>query len=356
MSLMFIESVDFLLSNHRTRKCATNELLTLKTYLLIYKIDKRSYYKEIVLKLKFITTMLFVLSTLPFASANASGYTETKYPIVLVHGLFGFDTLAGVDYFYGIPHSLTKDGATVYVAQVSATNSSEARGEQLLAQVETLLAATGAEKVNLIGHSHGGPTTRYVASIRPDLVASVTSIGGVNKGSKVADIVRNTVPEGSISEGVAVKLAEGIVTLINLLSGGSDLDQDPLASLAALTTEGSLEFNQYYPEGIPTSACGDGDLLASNGVYYYSWTGSSNFTNLFDPTDGAMVVLGLAFDGPNDGLVDACSTHLGKVIRDDYKMNHLDEINGLLGIHHLFETDPVTLYRQHANRLKLQGL
>ncbi|WP_197057872.1 lipase family alpha/beta hydrolase [Vibrio variabilis] len=288
--------------------------------------------------------------------AHASGYTETKYPIVLVHGLFGFDSLAGVDYFYGIPQSLTKDGATVYVAQVSATHSSEARGEQLLNQVETLLAATGAQKVNLIGHSHGGPTARYVASIRPDLVASVTSVGGVHKGSKVADIVRGTVPEGSISEGVAVKLAQGLVTLINLLSGGSDLEQDPLASLDALTTEGSLTFNRYYPEGIPSTECGNGDLLASNGVYYYSWTGSANFTNVFDPTDGAMMVLGLAFDGPNDGLVASCSTHLGKVIRDDYKMNHLDEINGLLGIHHLFETDPVTLYRQHANRLKQQGL
>lgn len=288
--------------------------------------------------------------------AHASGYTETKYPIVLVHGLFGFDSLAGVDYFYGIPQSLTKDGATVYVAQVSATHSSEARGEQLLNQVETLLAATGAQKVNLIGHSHGGPTARYVASIRPDLVASVTSVGGVHKGSKVADIVRGTVPEGSISEGVAVKLAHGLVTLINLLSGGSDLEQDPLASLDALTTEGSLTFNRYYPEGIPSTECGNGDLLASNGVYYYSWTGAANFTNVFDPTDGAMMVLGLAFDGPNDGLVATCSTHLGKVIRDDYKMNHLDEINGLLGIHHLFETDPVTLYRQHANRLKQQGL
>ncbi|WP_411977480.1 esterase/lipase family protein [Vibrio sp. Vb2960] len=301
--------------------------------------------------------MLFTLVTVPITSVYAAtGYTQTKYPIVLVHGLFGFDTLAGVDYFFGIPHSLTKDGAKVYVAQVSATNSSEVRGEQLLAQVETLLAATGAEKVNLIGHSHGGPTTRYVASVRPDLVASVTSIGGVNKGSKVADLVRGTVSEGSGSEQLAVKLAQGLTTLINLLSGGSDLDQDPLASLAALTTEGSSAFNQHYPEGVPTSECGNGDLLASNGVYYYSWTGSSTFTNVFDPTDAAMMVLGLAFDGPNDGLVGACSTHLGKVIRDDYQMNHLDEINGLLGIHHLFETDPVTLYRQHANRLKLQGL
>ena len=172
----------------------------------------------------------------------------------------------------------------------------------------------------------------------------------------MADIIRNNIREGSTSEDIAVKLAEGLVTLINLLSGGADLAQDPLASLGSLTTEGALKFNQFYPEGLPTSACGEGDLLAENGVHYYSWTGSSTFTNLFDPTSSAMLILGLAFDSPNDGLVDACSTHLGKVIRDDYKMNHLDEINGLLGIHHLFETDPLTLYRQHANRLKLQGL
>lgn len=289
-------------------------------------------------------------------TAHATGYTQTQHPIVLVHGLFGFDTLAGIDYFYGVPHALTRDGATVYVAQVSASNNTEIRGEQLLQQVETLIAATGATKVNLIGHSHGGPTARYVASVRPDLVASVTSIGGVNKGSKVADLVRGTVPEGSGVEELAVKVAGGLTTLINLLSGGSDLEQDPLASLEALTTEGSLAFNQHHPYGIPTSSCGNGDLVASNGVFYYSWTGSSTFTNLLDPTDAAMVILGLAFDEPNDGLVDACSTHLGKVVRDDYKMNHLDEINGMLGIHHLFETDPVTLYRQHANRLKLQGL
>lgn len=128
-----------------------------------------------------------------------------------------------------------------------------------------------------------------------------------------------------------------------------------MASLDALTTEGSLAFNQNYPEGIPATACGEGDYEV-NGVRYYSWTGASTFTNALDPTDAAMTVLGLAFDGPNDGLVGACSAHLGQVIRDDYAMNHLDEINGLLGIHHLFETDPVTLYRQHANRLKLQGL
>ncbi|UTM60061.1 triacylglycerol lipase [Photobacterium sp. CCB-ST2H9] len=311
---------------------------------------------------QFITLLIFCMASFTSQASTSTsgvsqkGYTATKYPIVLVHGLFGFDSIAGIDYFYGIPHALNKDGAKVFVAQISATNSTELRGEQLLAQVEDVLAITGAEKVNLIGHSHGGPTARYVASVAPEMVASVTSIGGVNKGSRIADIVRGAVPEGSIPEGIAVKLAEGLVSMINLLSGGSDLPQDPLASLAALTTEGSLAFNQKYPEGIPESDCGEGDYVAANGVYYYSWTGTSNFTNALDPIDAAMTILGLGFNNPNDGLVGQCSTHLGKVIRNDYKMNHLDEINGLLGITHLFETAPTTLYRQHANRLQLQGL
>nr|WP_155274554.1 triacylglycerol lipase [Vibrio nigripulchritudo] len=300
-------------------------------------------------------------STFTWAGASAggatqTGYTQTHYPIVLVHGLFGFDKLAGVDYFFGVPQALTRSGASVYVAQVSATNSSEARGEQLLAQVESVLAVTGASKVNLIGHSHGSPTSRYVASVRPDIVASVTSVGGVNKGSTIADIVRGTVPPGSVSEDLAVRMAQGLSTLIGVLSGGSALPQDPLASLRSLTTKGSLKFNRHYPEGVPTSKCGNGQKRASNGVYYYSWSGTSTVTNVLDPSDAVMGVLGLAFSEPNDGLVGRCSSHLGQVIRDNYKMNHLDEVNGLLGIHHLFETDPVTIYRQHANRLKNQGL
>lgn len=120
----------------------------------------------------------------------ASDYTKTRYPIVLVHGLFGFDSLFGLDYFYGIPSALRHDGARVFVAQVSAANSTEVRGEQLLAEVRSILAITGASKVNLVGHSHGGPTIRYVAGVAPHLVASVTSVGGVNRGSKVADALR----------------------------------------------------------------------------------------------------------------------------------------------------------------------
>lgn len=91
--------------------------------------------------------------------ASASGYTQTKYPIVLAHGLLGFKNLLGVvEYFYGIPEGLSSGGAKVYVTQVTAVESSEARGEQLLAQVQEILAVTGAKKVNLIGHSRARRT------------------------------------------------------------------------------------------------------------------------------------------------------------------------------------------------------
>jgi triacylglycerol lipase len=200
------------------------------------------------------------------------------------------------------------------VAQVSAANSTEVRGEQLLAQVKNILAITGASKVNLIGHSHGGPTTRYVAGVAPQLVASVTSVGGVNRGSRVADIMRGVAPAGSVSESVANGAAKALVTLINLTSGGSSLPQMPTAALDSLTTAGSAKFNQRFPAGVPTSGCGNGAELV-NGVRYYSWTGTKTLTNLLDVSD-ALAVLGLVFGEANDGLVSACSSRLGKHLGD----------------------------------------
>ena len=287
------------------------------------------------------------------AAHAQSGYAQTRYPIVLVHGLFGFDSALGVDYFYGIPDALRQGGAKVYVAQVSAANSTEVRGEQLLAQVKTIMAMTGAPKVNLIGHSHGGPTIRYVAGVAPQLVASVTSIGGVNKGSRVADILRWVAPKGSVSEAVASGATKALVGLINLVSGGSGLPQMPTAALDALTTAGLADFNRRFPQALPSNCASGAELV--NGVRYYSWTGTQPLTNVLDASDGLLSVLGLVFGEANDGLVAACSSRLGKHL-GDYRQNHLDEVNQLLGLRDWFSTDPVTLYRQHANRLKTLGL
>lgn len=300
---------------------------------------------------KFVWQLLSVLflaiTSLP---ASATGYTQTRYPIVLVHGLFGFDSLGPLEYFYGVPGALRSGGARVYVTSVSAANSTEVRGEQLLFQIRQILAATGAEKVNLIGHSHGGPTSRYVASVRPDLVASVTSIGGVNKGSRVADVLVGAAPD------LVYSIGNALGGFLGLISGSPSLPQNAYAAAQSLSTTGTATFNARHPAGLPSTACGEGAHQA-NGVYYFSWSGATPYTNIFDPADPFLAVTSIAFGGAkNDGLVASCSSHLGRVIRDDYWMNHLDEVNQMVGITHLFETSPVTLFRQHANRLQGIGL
>jgi triacylglycerol lipase len=288
--------------------------------------------------------------------AQASTYTQTKYPIVLVHGLFGFDSILGIDYWYGIPAALRSDGATVYVTQVSAANSTEVRGEQLLTQVKSILAITGAAKVNLIGHSHGGPTARYVAGVAPDLVASVSSVGGVNRGSDFADAVRGVLPDGTaLTSTVASLVNSTLVALIQGLSGSSTLPANANAALTSLTTAGSTAFNAKFPAGVPTSGCSDGDAVV-NGVRYYSWSGAKAYTNVLDPIDGALLLTSAFFSSTNDGLVSSCSAILGKVVSVSYKMNHLDEVNQTIGLVNIFETNPVEIFRQHANRLKLAGV
>lgn len=297
-------------------------------------------------------TLSLLLCVMSLFAQLAHSNDELEYPVVLVHGLFGFDNLLGVDYFYRVPSVIRQEGGNVYVAEVSSAHNSELRGEQLLEQVALIRALTGKDKVNLIGHSQGAQTIRYVASVKPQWVASVTSIGGVNWGSRFADVVRGGVDQGSFSEQFLASLANGLAGLIDLLSGKPTAPKDALEALSALTTEGTTAFNQKYPEGVPAQYCGQGDTLASNGVYYFSWSGSRAWTNLLDPADNALLLFSGVFDEANDGLVSACSSNLGYVIGNDFKMNHLDQVNQTIGIHHLFETDPLTVYRQHIRRLK----
>jgi len=64
------------------------------------------------------------VSAAPAAHATTTG-SKTKYPIVLVHGFIGFDNVLGIQYFYNIPSTLRKDGATVYIASVNPSQTTE---------------------------------------------------------------------------------------------------------------------------------------------------------------------------------------------------------------------------------------
>lgn len=283
------------------------------------------------------------------------GYTQTHYPIVLVHGMAMYDDLLGISGWYRIPRALREGGAQVFVLQVSALNSTEVRGEQAARQIETILATTGAEKVNLIGHSHGSRTSRYIAGAYPDYVASVTGVDGVNWGTPVADKLEQDLQNNRLRGSIMRLTLRFWGGLVNLLSG-NPLPQHFGEEIHALSTAKALAFNQQFPAGMPTEYCGQGPAQDEHGIRYFSWTGNKVLTNFFDISDVLLLTSASMIHEPNDGLVAVCATYLGTVIRDDYRMNHLDAIDQLFGLHSSRDTDPVTVYRQHANRLQGLGL
>lgn len=293
-------------------------------------------------------------------------YTKTKYPIVLVHGLGGFDSILGIDYWYGIPKALRDSGATVYIANVQATNTVEVRGEQLIHFLESIKATDKHPRFNLIGHSYGGPTIRYAAGVRPDLVASATSVGGVNKGTELADNVLK-MTEDPLKAKLFWALTTGVGVLIDGMSKQAQpLNQDVKAAVVALSTEGAAKWNKNFPAGLPSGQCYDPvvdsdkhshTFADGSRVYFYSWMGVGQITNWLDPDSLVVGITKNYMNGTdNDGLVPRCSAHLGKVIADNYPYNHLDEINQLFGQIGKDAPNPVELYRIHANRLRNQGL
>lgn len=290
----------------------------------------------------------------------------TRYPLLLVPGMLGFVRLGVYPYWFGIVKALRRGGAAVYPVMVSAMHSTEVRGEQLLAAIDQVLRETGADKVNLIGHSHGALTSRYVAARYPERVASVTSVAGPNHGSELADYLQRRFPMGSVGHRLINLLLGTSVRLMGVLETGyrgPRLPMDIEASHMSLTSEGVAHFNRQYPQGLPQTWGGQGEELV-NGVRYYSWSGtlqpgrSDRGRNRFDSSNLTCRVFAHAFAHERDqcdGMVGRFSSHLGTVIGDDYPLDHFDIVNqhfGMVGK----GADPVGLFMQHAERLKASGL
>ena len=332
------------------------------------------------LKQTLLTTL--AATGLMAAPAQADNSGDTKYPVVLVHGMAGFDSVLGYDYFYGVKSALEAVGTDeIYTPQVTGWENNTARGEELLTYVENLVAMTGATKVNMIGHSQGGPTARYVASVRPDLVASVTSVGSPHFGSETADLV-NSVPD--VLQGPVAAIANALGDLMAVVSGDPEQESNALGTLEALNSDDAIIFNAAHPQGLRQGSCqetpyynantgwwgwlfpewvydysvNDGDRVV-NGVRYYSWTGTYNAltqSNVLDVADGFLGLASVTHSEDNDGVVGRCKSHMGEIVRDDYIMNHMDEVNWTFGLRGIGATDPLPVYVQHVKRLKNKGL
>lgn len=325
-------------------------------------------------------------TTTASTTSAVGGYAATRYPIVLVHGMTGNERAAAVvDYWYGIKADLEQNGATVYEAALSGVRAEEGadgRGEQLLAFVRQVQAATGAAKVNLIGHSQGGVTSRYVAAVAPERVASVTTIATPHRGSELADFVE----EKQRTDPGSVSLVVGAwANTLGVAPGVVDTGEpDALTALGAMTSARAAAFNTRYPSaGLGAAgSCQPGATSARvDGQTHllYSWTGNAiqptsffgisgskdSSVSLLDPafvTDASTLALSVTGgimlgrqSGQNDGIVSVCSASYGRVL-GTYNWNHLDAINQLLGVRGANAQDPLAVMRAHANRLKMQGV
>ncbi|QXH36331.1 lipase family alpha/beta hydrolase [Pseudomonas muyukensis] len=290
----------------------------------------------------------------------------TRYPLVLVPGMLGFVRALVYPYWFGIVPALRRGGAQVYPVQVSPLHSSEVRGEQLLIIIEDICRRTGAEKVNLIGHSQGALSARYAAAKRPDRVASVTSVAGPNHGSELADHLERTAPGDSAQGRILKAVLHGLAVVLGWLETGWRRDPLPIdvhASHQSLTRAGVALFNQAYPQGLPEVWGGEGPAEV-NGVRYYSWSGTlqpgrtDQGLNRFDGSNYFCRLFSRSFvreKGRCDGMVGRFSSHLGQVIGDDYPLDHLDIVNQSLGAVGK-GAEPVRLFTEHAARLKAAGL
>jgi triacylglycerol lipase len=113
-----------------------------------------------------------------------------RYPVVLAHGVMGFDEIAlggrRHGYFRGVAERLESLGAVVHRARVPKSASVAVRAERLAA----LLRSLPAGKVNVVAHSMGGLDARY-AIARLGLanrVASLTTLGTPHLGTPLADL------------------------------------------------------------------------------------------------------------------------------------------------------------------------
>lgn len=322
-------------------------------------------------------------------------YAETRNPIVLVHGFAGTESYLKVyDYWFGFKDVLDKNGAKYYVANLSGFNSEEGsngRGQQLIDFLESIKMKTGARRFNLVGHSQGGLTSRYVAALRPDLVASITTIATPHRGTAFAEIVNETLSIDPF--GVLKGVAAAAVDIFGFATNKNSLlvPQNAMAAFNTLTKSGIDNFNiNYASAGLKsTNDCSGGDktetrprgrdtfthrLYSYTGTAFRRTPGGTSGTDvsvlpldaaLIDVSTGLMAMTGNAMfargsqfkdDDGNDGLVSKCSSMFGDVISTAYRWNHLDEVNQMAGIRGGYAEDPRTVLVEHANRLQKDGL
>lgn len=215
---------------------------------------------------------------------------RTKYPILLVHGVF-FRDFRFFNYWGRIPAELKRNGAVLfYGSQQSAASVAEC-GEELAARIRQIRQETGCDKVNIIAHSKGGLDSRYAISKcgAAPYAASLTTINTPHRGCIFADYLLDKIPDA-----VCNKVASKYNAALTLLG---DPQPDFMKAVRDLTASACAGLNETLPD--------------SPQVYYQSIGSRMNgaFSGRFPLNMSYPMVK--HFDGSNDGLVSVDSMEWG---------------------------------------------
>ena len=235
----------------------------------------------------------------------------SKYPIVFVHGMGGFDSILGYDYFYGIEDRLQALGFDTYVASLNPLATPPARAQQLKQQIQSWTSG----KVNIIAHSQGTIDARYMISRlgMAGQVASYTSIAGPHHGSRLADVALGLIP-GPIDQAIDFLLRQL----------GFDW-----GAVKAMSEEYML--NTFNPT-VPDVA----------GVYYQSYVGIADpfGVKTGNPISAYLVapwaVLEVADGRDSDGMVTIESGMWGN-FKGTMHADHITEVGQVFGLVHGFD-------------------
>lgn len=235
-----------------------------------------------------VLTLIITISCFNRNKNDMSSVCETKYPLLLVHGIAFRDVTLGYEYWGEIPEQLREHGAVVFTGKQEAYAPIEANADTLKQSVAGILASTGSEKVNIIAHSRGGLEARYMITRlgMAGSVASLTTISTPHRGSGMADIVMEKIKDK--------EAASAVINLYSRIIG--DRNPESLKSGFQLTTGYMEKFNREVPD------------IA--GVYYQSY-GSVISSGYPNPVWASLYGIMKKSDGENDGLVSESSCRWG---------------------------------------------
>ncbi|MBR1691937.1 MAG: triacylglycerol lipase [Lachnospiraceae bacterium] len=227
-------------------------------------------------------------------SRKSEQICKTKYPLLMVHGVF-FRDFRYLNYWGRIPEQLTENGASVYYGNQQSAASVEECGRELAGRIEQIVSETGCGKVNIIAHSKGGLDSRYAIAMcgASQYVASLTTINTPHRGCEFADYLLGKIPEKQQK-----MVADAYNTALEKLG---DQSPDFISAVTDLTASACKARNETVKD--------------ADGVFYQSIGSKLNqaMSGRFPLNFTYRLVQ--YFDGKNDGLVGEESFPWGESYR-----------------------------------------